>query len=211
MSWIILIKKLPTLPSPPKLSFHWSTAWPEPKWVEGQKKQMEDDYDEAATLFPALGGFEPNWARARKIHWAGEDLRVFPHEFNLLTADRMRFYLGENAYEFVAGDTATEQLRSEALDGETRPIFDAARLDGCDEMQALLVALGMDVSIPDAEFPPLGWYRCRPEIATVYCDDWEMSEDTKRYEAEPEPAAAPRHGPYTGSFDTMKPKRRRRR
>lgn len=34
--WVMLIKKLPTNPSPPKMSIFWSTPWPKREWIMSQ-------------------------------------------------------------------------------------------------------------------------------------------------------------------------------
>jgi hypothetical protein len=81
-------------------------------------------------------------------------------------------------YTLVEADVAAaeERLIQEVMEGELRPIYEAALLDGANEQQAKLTAMGMDFTMSDSEFPPVGWYRCRPEYAEMFCYDWEMKE-----------------------------------
>lgn len=208
--WIMLIKKLPVKPSPPKLSIFWSVPWP----AEGEigvhaglcqicgQKPKKGRYKNATatcdcgtpTLVtpddndirdPTGFGREPNWVGARKIRYQGKDIRVFPHEFSKLKSENMRLYiLGDDesdgdtrSHELVPEGVAEQEMVKAILDGETRPIYDQALGDGCTTAQAMAVAMGIDITLPDAEFPPLGWYRCRPEYASAYCWDWEMKEE----------------------------------
>ena len=193
--WIMLTKKLPTVPSPPRLSIFWSTPWPDMKEVKRQYRRVyfefrENESDECA--FRRLvstedklwdgRGWEHNWNLARKIVYDGKEIRVFPNEFSVLKPENMRMYVfgvdgGNNAsHELIADSVAEDELIKGVLDGETRPIYEAAMMDGASHAQALTVALGKDITLPDFEFPPLGWYRCRREYAEYYCEEWEMEE-----------------------------------
>lgn len=51
--WIMLIKKLPVNPSPPKLSIHWSTPWIDMKFVRPQLETwlQEEDFPDAPKQF----------------------------------------------------------------------------------------------------------------------------------------------------------------
>ncbi len=52
-------------------------------------------------------------------------------------------------------------------------------MDGCNDSQARMVALGIDVTVPDPLIPPVGWYKCRREFAEVFCHEEEMLEHRK--------------------------------
>jgi hypothetical protein len=195
--WIILIKKLPTKPSPPKMSIFWSTPWPDDHYAKEQRelfeksKERSPDYEyyidafgstpETATFYSHFGK-DPNWIGARKIHFAGSDIRVFPHEFTVLKPENMRFYVfgdhySEASHEFVSEETATDQMVKGILEGDDRFVYDAALVDGCNPAQAMATAMGMDITIPDSEFAPLGWYRAKPEVLEIFCHPWEAIED----------------------------------
>lgn len=194
--WIMLTKKLPTSPSPPKMSIFWSVPWPHEEYAEQQKKtvraRMEHFYhiecdriwepDLDADTIPAFdikpGLKEPNRTRARRITYKGESIRVFPHEFTAQTVDNMREYIFSDcpSHELVTSDVAGEMTMRDIHGGMRRSVYDAALLDGCNEAQALATAWGRDITIEDAEFPAVGWYRCVPEYAGIFCEEWEMSE-----------------------------------
>ena len=183
--WIMLIKKLPTRPSPPKLAIFWSTPWPDPKYVEAQAEDRDyaDDPLPSPTdlrLPDNIGmGHEHNWAGARRTLFAERELRVFPDEFSVLDEERMTIYIlsADASHDLVPEGVAEERLVETALDGDTKPIYEAALIDGCNHAEALATALGQDITVPNAEFPPLGWYRCKPEYARIYCTESEMVED----------------------------------
>lgn len=56
-------------------------------------------------------------------------------------------------------------------------VFDAAKVDGCNDEQARAMAFGVDTSEMTASLPPIGWYRCREEYASLFCEDWEMEDN----------------------------------
>lgn len=214
--WIMLIQKLPTKPSPPKMSIFWSTEWPGPDSSHGGRplgkdicvncgepihyrvsggediaycgcgSKPEPVTAEDRIIAPNQFGAEPNWPFARRIHYKGADIRVFPHEFSVVKPENLRAYvLGDPAvttadthsHDLVPDSVASERMIEAVLDGESRPIYDAALNDGADHNQAMLVALGQDITLPDMEFPPLGWYRMVPEYARALCYENEMKED----------------------------------
>lgn len=198
MSWILLNKKIPTRPSPPRFSLFWSMPWPDGKYSERQKitchvcgevpfkssggklicactdGNPSPYYVETMVGYDALGfGKEHNWVGARKIRYKGTDIRVFPDEFSILDGAKMRFFL-EDGYELIPEGIAEGKLLSGILDGDQKEIRDAAMVDGADEQMALQVALGADITLPDPEFPPVGWYRCPKEIALLICREYEV-------------------------------------
>jgi hypothetical protein len=158
----------------------------DPEEYKRLSKRVKKYIDENDT-FPSRNGFgrEPNLARARKIRYKDEDIKIFPHEFSVISKENMRLYVqgdddSENSHDLITTDVAEETLLREITEGELKPIVEAAQLDGCTMAQAILVALGMDITIPEAEFPPLGWYKIKPEFGLVYCRPHELEETDLR-------------------------------
>lgn len=201
--WILLTKKLPTKPSPPKLSIFWAVPWPHNVFrgsvsLDPDGDMDEDDFDKGLMFWPINSessltingvaqppGFytqDPDWRNAVRIHYLENDIRLYPHEFTELSAERMRDYIfglrGEEipSHEFMSESVATDNLTLEITDGDLRPIYDAALLDGCTKEQAFMTAMGSDITDAELEFAPIGWYRCKPEFAEVFCELWEMEE-----------------------------------
>lgn len=189
-NWIILTVKLPTRPSPPKLSIFYAAPWP----MEGDLlRQQKADYNAKhefdipqappyeqadSRLLDRCGfGFEANLSQTLKIRYKGEDIRVFRHECNDLTDDRLEDYLSDSHVRVP--QHATAQVIHEMLNdpqSELRLIFDAARLDGATLAQALFTALRAD---PDNAASRIGesfWWRCRHEYASYWCTSDEMEE-----------------------------------
>ena len=199
--WIMLTTKLHTEVSPPKMSLHWATPWPDDKYAKQQKSIIDDlqsrrgkrgllgwnddigwgtvfgaDDPETARFYTEFGQ-DPNWIGAVKIHYKGTDIRVFPHEFSKLDAKRMKYYVAENAiFTLVESETATMPIAKLKLDPDQKQIYDSALLDGCSPQQATLVMLGIDISDEEVEFPPNGWYRLYPDYANIFCYESEMIE-----------------------------------
>ncbi len=198
MAWIVLTKKLPVHPSPPKMSIVWATPWPDVGHVQIQKERYFDkesgewwDYSNTGKPAPEnvdvfvtpMGGGEPNWALAMKIHYRGEDIRVFRHEFNPLPPERMRDYVfgmegeGIPTHELVENNEASRLMLKIAQDSDLRQIYDAALVDGCNHPMAEMVAMGIPIEEVALEFPPIGWYRPLPFVLDMYCYEDEQSED----------------------------------
>ena len=231
--WIILTAKLPTNPSPPKLSIHWATPWPgergedrkkvalmtaynrhitgedtDLRYVmtarskEGRKNQLEHfemdmlkaiaegeweppdvesrEWDFEAMEDSIFPGYEPNWAGAVMIRYKGESIRVFPHEFNTVTDDRLKEYI-EHSHELVKAEVADNPEGKALWDSieispEKKALVDAAILEGATATEAALLAAGlMDIKEGSA-VAPAGWYRCHPEYALIYCHESELKE-----------------------------------
>ncbi len=178
--WIMLKEKLPTCPSPPKMSIHWSTSWPNKEIAESQKKQIsthslfeEDDleYDENDEVHFIGFGKEPNWARARSIFYKDEKIRVFPNEFTELNESNFRFYINEEAIELQYDEKVASVLNDIRMTKGRLMSYEAALVDGCDHYEALMVTLGRDPSeIP----PPIGWWKLKEEYASQFCYEKEM-------------------------------------
>lgn len=156
--WIMLIKKLPTVVSPPKMSIHWSLPWP-----MDAKPQKE-----------LLWGMEPDYANARKIYYKNENIRVFPHEFTEIKTGKLMEYINQGGFELIPGSAPEEELIKRSLKKGQRLIYDAALVDGCTPAQAMMVALGKDPTLEDPELPAIGWYRCVEQYARCFCYEDEM-------------------------------------
>jgi hypothetical protein len=199
--WIMLIEKLPTVISPPKFGIFWSTEWINGKIAAQQKKRLihqyhdVDRYDkrevdvlwdhttqrEDRLAAEPFWGWEPNEARARGILYGGEKIKVYPHEYSEMTPEKMRLYVfgdeqGDGSHILIEDTTsvADEILIRQVLDGETRPIYEAALIDGASHAQAMATAFGMDITIPEAEFPPIGWYQIVPEYGLIFATEDEL-------------------------------------
>jgi len=177
--WIMLKKKLPTQVSPPKLSIHWSMPWPIKEAIASRKARgakMPGEKKCELLDDPWHVPAEPNYYGARRIHYKGEDIRVFPHEFTTMESDRLMEYIDGGALELVAGDAAEEIIVEAVLTGTRRQIYEAALVDGCSHAQALMTGLGQDITLPDAAVPPVGWFRMLSPYAEVFTHEYERTE-----------------------------------
>jgi hypothetical protein len=181
--WVILLTKLPCEVSPPKLSIFWSTPWPHPAYAAGQATKNDDGEMELVppdqrTVIPddSPFGVEPNWNGARQILFDGKTVRIFPHEFNPVSPENMKTYIDEGVYSLVPEGVASEQVITDLMEGDRKVLWEHALVDGCTDAQARMVAMGVDVTLPDAEIPPVGWWRCKKEYAEMFCHEWEMAE-----------------------------------
>jgi hypothetical protein len=155
-----------------------------------------NDFDDTFKAFTT-----PNWDNAVAIYYKGEKIRVFPHEFSLMNRKKMHDYLmgmegeGIHTHELVTAEivSAAQERLQEITDESLKPIRDAALLDGASPEMALQIAMGVDVLVPDegledpnddCGFPPVGWYRCLPEYAAIYCHPYEMEETDRRKEVD---------------------------
>lgn len=185
-AWIILTAKLPTNPSPPKLSIHWAVPWPlSQDRIDKQvrdnvfldNENIDDEY-----FFFCDWGKEPNYRLPVKIHYKGHDIRVWKHEFNYLTPDRMRDYVaggdtgGNGTHLIVEGTKSDQALLRAAMDTDLRGIYDAALIDGCNPEMAKLLAMGMQYNDDTLEFPPICWYKLHPDLTGYYMDESEALE-----------------------------------
>jgi hypothetical protein len=121
MPWIMLTKKLPTDPSPPKLSLHWATPWP----VESRAKVIDNlrliqDFNEgkgeqipvsqATAAYEDLNGIDPgsnpndeyffdmwgkvpNPVKAWRINYKETDIRVWAHECKVQDGPSMQMWV----------------------------------------------------------------------------------------------------------------------
>ena len=194
--WIMLIKKLPTEISPLKLSLFYSyklkpteqeiervlkahdtegyvyNNFIKSHYIDEQAKKTFKRIERMDKIPDLFGwGYVPNELRAVWINYKNEKIKVYPHEYSIITPENLKLYM-TNSHELVPDNYGTEQLKNISLTKGQRFIYDAALIDGCDEYQAMMVALGKDPSeIP----PPIGWWRCKQEYAKIYCFDEEMT------------------------------------
>lgn len=161
--WILLTKKLPTNPSPPKLSIFWSVPWSNDK-IAKTLKRLDEIYE------------SEEWLNARKIRYKDTDIRVFPHEFNAINTKFLQKMIDGEVYTLTLENTAEQLLIEDRLGGNQKEIFESALLEGCTKAQGMAVALGQDVIIPDWEFPPIGWYKPNIQYANFFCTPREMKE-----------------------------------
>ena len=210
LMWIIMTKVVPTDPVVPKLSVHWSVPWPRDanilqreqltrnQWIHRGYSKRAYDYDEYDGYPPqhwdreeddgnSLGrmfGYhlrEPDWNNARKINILGSEVRVFPHEFNAMSTDGMRMLIAGGALHLhQQNGVVKEETIDGELAGEQQVIYEEALVAGCDHAQAMMVVFGIDPTIKDAEFPPIGWYSCDPQYAVYFCEAWEADEETSK-------------------------------
>lgn len=110
-----------------------------------------------AHVFVGMFGLEPNPARAMRVIVNDEAVKIWPHEYSIIKSDNMKDYINEKLYEFRPSSTAEEKLIEFSLDEITKPIYDAAIVTGCTDAEAMLMAMGVDVS-ENYIIPPIGWY-----------------------------------------------------
>lgn len=177
--WIMLKVKLPINPSPPKMSIHWGVPWPDLKYHKKIMEQMKYPFNivmrgnENNEIFHSVFGKEPNWKNAIGIQYKGEKIRIFPHEFCKITKNNFRMYIEENAFELVPTTEAERLFMNRNLSKGQRFIYDAAQIDGCNNYEAMMVAMNRD---PTDEPPPIGWYKLREEYANTFCYAEEQKE-----------------------------------
>lgn len=187
MSWILLTKKLPSAVSPPRFSIHWGIEWGVSNSLSSQQKRikqfrLERNGDRMVSLDDMLHGYEGDEENALAILYKGERIKVYPHECNYLSPESMRNYVfgieGDNiiSHDLEPSSDAGSLLLKTATETALKDVMDAAILDGCSYFQALAVLMGMDTEDASSEVPPVGWFRCKPQIALVYCDESELTE-----------------------------------
>lgn len=126
------------------------------------------EYLSTATYITGLFGKEPNHGIARRIHHEGRDIKVFPHEFSPLKAENMKEYIESGEFKLVGSDIAGDRMIEAVLESDQRLVYDAALVDGCIPSQAMLVALEMDVTLADEQFPPaVGWYKPSASLLAI--------------------------------------------
>ena len=167
--WIMIRMQLPPMEfsPPPPLSIHWSLPWP-----MGKESIMHQKHQNLIGL--AWGGISPNCLTARKIVFDEHEFRIFDHEFVSVTVESMRLYVygvpneEEPSHSLrPARGLAEQKIIMDILEGERRQYYDAAVMDGATDAQAFMTAMELDV-LSAVEFPPMGWYECKPEFIEVF-------------------------------------------
>lgn len=136
------------------------------KWEEFKNLKIVPD--------PVFGKQEHNSAGARAILFQGEQIRVFPDEFNDKPA--MEFYIEEDALILHPANTSASD--EEPFTDEEKVLYEHALVDGCSKFQAIQVAFGKEYN--DIQFPPIGWYEIRPELGSYYCREEELKWEKKQ-------------------------------
>jgi hypothetical protein len=186
--WVMLIKKIPCIVSPPRLSIHWAEPWPMVK----QHKEAVKKLDNTKKVFYSYGEYPcdedvcafndhplaPEICRtkgAMGIIFMGEHIRIFPEEFTEVSDENMEKYIdlrdGSHVLIEYKADTK-EQAPSQWMNKEQKLLYEAALLDGCTTSQAMRVMVGESLDI--STIPVMGWYRVRPEYGKVFCSDEEL-------------------------------------
>lgn len=177
--WIMVTAKIPVSDPPPEGSIHWSVQWPNEKYVALQADSHGltiDDLEDGESpdcFEDVLFGSnlkDPNWAKARKIVFDGEEIRLFSHEYSVVKEENLHAYVysEEPSHVFRAGNTAEFVLIEKALETDDKLVYDAALVDGATHAQALATALGVDITTAGLEFPPIGWYEMVEEYKRIF-------------------------------------------
>lgn len=132
-------------------NIHIESTWPE------EHKEYFKEFVESSCL-PDVFGLAPNPARALRIIVNDEAVKIWPHEYSIMKSADMKDYINAKLYEFCPSNVAEEKIAEFALDEVTKPIYDAAIVDGCTDAEAMLMSMGVDVS-ENYLVPPIGWYK----------------------------------------------------
>lgn len=204
-AWIMLHTKLSTVVAPPRLSIHFSTPWPlvrQPDVSERKRKTAEnakirrtleatkDMTDEEIDFFLSshedddmlenpFGGLEHDCANARSIFFRGERIRVFGDECSIISNDHLNEYYPE-AYDLVEELPNVEDKPNFHLSRQQREVVDAALVDGCTRFEALMVANGEPIE--GGMFPPVGWFKIKPEYGRAFATEDELNVSDRRME-----------------------------
>jgi len=125
---------------------------------------LGDEFKESFQRFKSMDlsahplGLSPNPSKAVRVMVNGEAVKLWPHEYSMLEADKMLEFINEGLYELQSGDVAEETVQEYVIKGIAKEIYEAAILDGCSDFEAKLVAIGVDVSSA-YQIPPVGWYK----------------------------------------------------
>lgn len=115
----------------------------------------------------SIFGKDPNFNGAVKIVHEGRDIRVFPHEFNYITDERMSEIM--EAYVLVSEDAPKSALVDYVLDTDQKFLYEFALLEGGTHDIAMQVALGGNIEDGQlTSYEPAGWYRLIPEYQEFF-------------------------------------------
>ena len=117
----------------------------------------------------ALGFRDHNWAGAVKIKYKGEDIRLFPDEYSLISDKELKMYMREShtlmENEIPEGEIIGADFE---ISPEKKSLVEAAILEGAKESEAKLLALGLMTLDPESEIKPYGYYHCRDEYYNIF-------------------------------------------
>lgn len=174
--WIMIIKELPTIISPPKLSIFWSTpSLLEEKVLKQFNQYIEIDknfyYDGQGNMLDNKSlkqkiiaymktqnlffydnfGKVPNEALVRSIQYKDKNIRVYGHEYSILKHDEMALYIGifdpnVASHDLIPETVLDTVLFNNVLNGIMKDYYEAALLDGCSHEMAIAVTFGVDIN-----------------------------------------------------------------
>lgn len=180
MMWIMLIECLPIKDPPPKYAIFWSTPWPMDDQIENfintakWNGQLPSDEHDGEADFESIEdpdfhyiytplGKDPNPALARQIIYNDQAIRIFRHEFSIMTDEKMERFVGNQdaSHTLVHFNVAGEKLIDILTESDYKNVYESALLDGATPNIAQLIALGHDFGT----YPPIGYYVLREEYA----------------------------------------------
>lgn len=190
--------------APPLMSIHWAVPWVQGNgrvltnlimdyntWTGGMDNRMSRAafgqwYEEGKikipnetvdTIYPqpSVFGGNPNLFHARRIIHKGEAIRIYPHEFSIMTNEKLKFYLNEKVgienngevslYELMPSSPAEKEAIESLDSGVNRLIYEQALVDGCNQAQAMLLVSGIKFRLEEeSQVPVNGWYRMQPGL-----------------------------------------------
>ncbi len=145
------------------------------------QKRYPDEYKEELIAFvnrdrlSSCFGLSPNPAGAVRVITNHEAVKIWPHEYSSVSTQMLKQYIEERSHSLVVSTVAEEKLETDLLEGDAKVLFEHAVMDGCSDLEARLMAQGVDVS-ERYEIPPTGWYQACPEIK-AYFEGWETVGD----------------------------------
>jgi hypothetical protein len=184
--WVMLIKKIACVVSPPKMSIHWAEPWPMARQHRQAKEKLKAarkclDSSQEFCSEEDICGFsnQPIIHDVRRasgamgIIFMGEHIRIFPEEFTAVPDDCLEEYIDIKDGSHILIEYQAEtgaNTPSQWTNKDQKLLYEAALLDGCTPLQAMSVMAGRDVST----VPVMGWYRAKPEYGRYFCKDEEL-------------------------------------
>jgi hypothetical protein len=176
--WVMLIKKLPVVVSPPRGSLFWAVPWENRFLLDSLVKRMkqyqklygltnEEALDSTAS-FCGPNSYQEEIDILKTsvgINFLGERIKLWNTEYSIVSDEHMDTYLDEKnqMYDLMADGQAVEPVKIDFKSKEERLYYEAALLDGCNTAQAQRVMVGMEPDI--SVYPPIGWYRLKKDYA----------------------------------------------
>jgi len=193
--WVTIVKNIPTNPSPPKLSIHYSVPWINEDAVCDAYNRLSHisnthldlgiieypirntKYDKnkptgekIKTLEKCPKLFDDMWGQtANPVYDVGikyQGEKIRIHGYEYNEITVEHFQeIFPEAYEFIALNEVRDAWADIKLSKEKRVIYEEALLDGCTEYQALQVVYGKMVQ----DFPaPVGWYKLKKQYSDYF-------------------------------------------